>query len=130
MDTRKKAQNAHDTTYRRYELKKKEDKSVDASVLLRRGSKIITGRRRWEELRRNKEEKRKNVGAGSGVGGDRRDVQRVKKQRCVMCVAMGDGEQKVIDTRKTRGSQDPVVMTLTEIPNNRERDTVETIWSG
>ena len=33
-------------------LKKKEDQSVDASVLLRRGNKIITGSRRMEELRR------------------------------------------------------------------------------
>ena len=33
-------------------LKKKEDQSVDASVLLKRGNKIITGHRRMEELRR------------------------------------------------------------------------------
>ena len=31
-------------------LKKKEDQSVDASVLLRKGNKIITGGRGWEEL--------------------------------------------------------------------------------
>jgi hypothetical protein len=37
-------------------LKKKEDQSVDASVLLRRGNKILTltGDRRWEELRRKR----------------------------------------------------------------------------
>jgi len=42
-------------------LKKKEDQSVDASVLLRRGNKIITGGREREELGRKKgggEEKR------------------------------------------------------------------------
>ena len=33
-------------------LKKKEDQSVDVSVLLKRGNKIITGHRRMEELRR------------------------------------------------------------------------------
>jgi hypothetical protein len=45
-------------------LKKKEDKSVDTSVLLRRG-KIIMGYR-WREERRSREN-----GAGSGVTGDR-----------------------------------------------------------
>ena len=45
-------------------LKKKEDKSVDTSVLLRRG-KIIMGYR-WREERRSREN-----GAVSGVTGDR-----------------------------------------------------------
>ena len=35
-------------------LKKKEDQSVDASVLLRRGNKIIKGSRGWEELGRKR----------------------------------------------------------------------------
>ena len=33
-------------------LKKKEDQSVDASDLLRRGNKIVTGGRGWKELGR------------------------------------------------------------------------------
>ena len=44
-------------------LKKKEDQSVDASVLLRRGNKIIKGSRGWEGLgrkRRQGEEKGEN----------------------------------------------------------------------
>jgi hypothetical protein len=35
-------------------LKKKEDQSVDASVLLRRGNKVITGGRGWEGLGRKR----------------------------------------------------------------------------
>ena len=51
---------------------------VDVSVLLRRGNKIISGSRGKERGGRDKggEEKR---GAGSGVGGNGRDVQRVRK---------------------------------------------------
>jgi hypothetical protein len=37
--------------------------------------------------------------------------------------------QKVIDTRKERGSQDPTVMALAEIPNEEEGEPVETISS-
>ena len=51
---------------------KKEGESVDASVLLRRGDKIsreLEGRRDWEG----------KGGAGSGVGGDRGEVQRIRK---------------------------------------------------
>jgi len=42
-------------------IKKKENQSMDASVLLRRGNKMITGSRVWERLwrkRRGGEEKR------------------------------------------------------------------------
>ena len=55
-------------------LKRKEDQRVDASVLLRRGNKIIKGSRGSEELGR------KGVGRGaeSGMGGDG-DIQRVRK---------------------------------------------------
>jgi hypothetical protein len=35
-------------------LKRKEDQRVDASVLLRRGNKIIKGSRGWEEIGRKK----------------------------------------------------------------------------
>jgi hypothetical protein len=35
-------------------LKTKEDQSVDASFLLGRGNKILTGGRRWEGLRRKR----------------------------------------------------------------------------
>jgi hypothetical protein len=38
-------------------LKKKEDQSVNASVFLRRGNKILTGGRGWEELGRKRGEK-------------------------------------------------------------------------
>jgi hypothetical protein len=49
-------------------LKKKEDQSVNASVLLRRGNKIIIGGRGRESL-----------GTGLGVGEDEEEVQRVRK---------------------------------------------------
>jgi hypothetical protein len=35
--------NTQDTTHRPYKLKKKEDQSINASVLLRRVKKILTG---------------------------------------------------------------------------------------
>jgi hypothetical protein len=62
-------------------LKKKEDQNVDASVLLRRGNKILTVGREKEGLGR----KRGGGGGGggkrevgSGMGGDGDDTQRVR----------------------------------------------------
>ena len=42
----------------------------------------------------------------------------------------GDSNQKVPDARKARSSQDPVGVTLVEIPNKRKREPVENISSG
>jgi hypothetical protein len=39
-------------------------------------------------------------------------------------------QQKVPDAKKTRGFQDPIRMTLAEIPNKGEREPVETISRG
>jgi hypothetical protein len=50
---------------------------MDALVLLRRGNKILTGGRGWEGLGRKRREVGER-GAGSGMGGDRDDIQRVK----------------------------------------------------
>jgi hypothetical protein len=52
-------------------LKKKEDQRVYASVLLRRGNKLITGSRGRERLGGRKEAREKEE-AGSGVGEDRK----------------------------------------------------------
>ena len=52
---------------------------MDASVLHRRGNKIITGGRGREGPGRERIEYRENGGSGSGIGGDGREVQRVKK---------------------------------------------------
>jgi hypothetical protein len=49
-------------------LKKREDQSVDASVLLRKGNKIIMGGRGREDPEREREGKGKR-GTGSGVEG-------------------------------------------------------------
>ena len=51
-------------------LKKREDQSVDASVLLREGNKILTGGRGWEGLVRKRGGGVKKRGKGSGMGGD------------------------------------------------------------
>jgi hypothetical protein len=61
------------------EYKKKEDQTVDASILHRRGNKIITGGRGRERPGRERIECRENGGSGSGIGRDGRDVQRVEK---------------------------------------------------
>jgi len=75
---------------------KKEDQSVDASVLLGKGNKIITEGRRWEGPGRKKGGKGKRA-TGSGVGGDRRstDAQEIEQR----CAAIGDKELGVA-TRK------------------------------
>jgi hypothetical protein len=54
-------------------LKKKEDQSVNALALLRRGNKILI-RGTWEKEKRERGEGK----AGSGMGGDRDDIQRVR----------------------------------------------------
>jgi hypothetical protein len=51
-------------------LKKREDQSVDASVLLREGNKILTGGRGCEGLVRKRGGGVKKRGKGSGMGGD------------------------------------------------------------
>ena len=87
-------------------LKRKEDQRVDASVLLRRGNKIIKGSRGWEGLGRKR-----------GEGGEKRGRIRYGRRwrRCTegqeieqRCVAMGDGELGVA-TRKSQmpGKQEP-----------------------
>ena len=60
------------------EFKKKKEQNVDASILHRTGNKTITGGRGREGPGREREEGGKRE-AGSGVGRDRREVQRVKK---------------------------------------------------
>ena len=52
---------------------------MDASVLHRRGNKIITGDRRRKGPRRGERRRRKKKRTKSGIGRDRRGVQRVMK---------------------------------------------------
>ena len=59
-------------------LKKKENESVYASILLRRGNKIIT-EDRGRKVPGGREVREGKKGAGSGIGRDRRQVQRVRK---------------------------------------------------
>jgi hypothetical protein len=61
------------------------------------------------------------VWAKSGVGGDAGKVQRIRKLKW-RYVVVGDGElrettKKSSDSRKARGFQDPMGMTLAEMPN-------------
>jgi hypothetical protein len=62
-------------------------------------------------------------GTGSGVGGDKGDVQRVRKLTEV-CSNGGwkTGYQKVPDARKAKASQDPTGMTLAEMPHKGRRN--------
>jgi hypothetical protein len=86
-------------------IKKKEGQSVDTSVLLRRGTKIIIVGRKWKRLGR-KNGGRGERGAGSGVVGDRSDVQRVKTEECIKGEwGTGVSYQKLPGARKARGSQ-------------------------
>jgi hypothetical protein len=59
-------------------LKRKENQRVDASILLRRGNKIIKGSRGQEGLGRKRRGEGKR-GEESGMGGDGGDEQRVRK---------------------------------------------------
>jgi hypothetical protein len=60
-------------------LKKNKDQSVDASILLRRKNKIITGGRGREGPGREREGGRGREVARSSMGSDRREVQKVRK---------------------------------------------------
>jgi hypothetical protein len=62
VDIRKNTQNTMIQLTDHTKLKKKENQSVDASVLLRRWIKIIMGRRVWERLGRKR-------GGGEEKGG-------------------------------------------------------------
>ena len=55
-------------------LNKKEDQSVDTSILLRRGNKIITGGTGIKGSQRE----RGRIGEGSGMGRDRRKVEKAR----------------------------------------------------
>jgi hypothetical protein len=61
------AWNTHNTNHSPHEVQEEEDQRVDASVLLRRGNKII---KRSNTLGR----KRGKRGAESGMGGDGEDL--------------------------------------------------------
>lgn len=69
--------------------KEKEEQSVDASVLLRRGNKIITGGRERDGLGRERGGGRKKEGSGVGRTRGRSTVGQEIEQRCV---GVGDGE--------------------------------------
>ena len=80
-------------------------------------------------------------GDGGGTKGDRiwcgrrygRSTEGQKiEQRCVAVWAWetGGSHYKVPGGRKARGSQDPVGITLAEIPNQGDRESVETICRG
>ena len=58
------------------QLKKKVDQSVDASILHRKGNKIILGARRSEE--RGRERRGANKGIGTGIRRDRTEIQRIR----------------------------------------------------
>jgi hypothetical protein len=68
-------------------VKKKQDQSLDASVLLRRGNKLIMGCIGWAGIWRKRGGGEDKKGPGSGVGGDRgvgrcTEGQEIK-QRCI-----------------------------------------------
>ena len=60
-------------------VKKKKDQSLDASVLFRRGDKIIMGGREWTRLGEKRGGGEGKKSAGSSVDGHRGNVQRVRK---------------------------------------------------
>lgn len=59
-------------------LKKKEVYSVDASILRKRGNKIIIGGKGMDGPGSKRGQGRKKVRAGSGMKNKRREVQRVR----------------------------------------------------
>ena len=74
---------------------KKENQRVDASVLLRRGNKIIKGSRGWETLR-----KKSRRGKRGRTRYGRRQRRCTEGQEIEQrCVAMGDGELEVVTTK-------------------------------
>jgi hypothetical protein len=103
------------------ELKKKENQSMDASILHRCGSKIITRDRRSEGSGRERGGGGKNV-AGSSVGRERREIQRD--------VAVGDEELGVANRKsQTQGSkrlQGPNGDNFSQKIKQRRIDPVET----
>ena len=83
----------------------------------------------WEELKRPRGKR----GEESGMGGEEEDEERVRKLNN-MCSnrewGSGGSNQKVPDARKARASQDPMGITLSEIPHRGEKEPVQTISRG
>jgi hypothetical protein len=67
VDIRQRAQITHDTSHGTHEVQE-EDQIVDTSALLRRGNKIIKGRRGWKGLVRGREEGMWACGGKTGNG--------------------------------------------------------------
>jgi hypothetical protein len=107
-------------------LKKKEDLSVDASVLLRRGKKIIMGGRGREGPGRKRGEG--GIKAGRIRCGNKQGRSTEGQEIEQRCVAEEVGELQV-NARDPRGSQDASGMTLAKIPNKGEREPFENISS-
>jgi hypothetical protein len=115
-------------------LKRKEDQTVDVSVLLRRGNKIFKGSRDFKGLGR------KWRGGGGGrnqVWEEMEEMYRGSGNGTEACSNGGMGNcggfgsnQKVPDARKARASQDPTGLILAEIPHKEEGESVETISRG
>jgi len=78
VNIRQKSQNTQNTIH-----KKEEDQSVGASDLLKKGNKIFTGGRGEKGLERKRGGRRGagegEIGTGSDMGGDKNDIQRVRK---------------------------------------------------
>jgi hypothetical protein len=101
-------------------LKKKEDQSVDASILFRSGNKIIKWGRQWAGLGRKRGGERKKVGR---VNYGRREGTCTERQEIIQtCVAnsVGGSQHKVPEARNQWGSQDTVGMILAKMPNQGE----------
>ena len=100
---------------------KKEDQSVYASILLRRGKNIIRRDRSREGFARVREGEGNKEGS-IRIRQERRKVQRIRKMNRNMCSwGQGSAEWPLERSRckgsKARGSQDQMRMTLGEIPN-------------
>jgi hypothetical protein len=111
-------------------FKRKKDQSVDASVQLRRGNKIIRGSRGGEGLGR----KRRKGGEEELKNQVWEEMYRGSGNLTEVCSnggwETGGSNQKVPDARKARVSQDPTGTTIAEISHKVEGEPVETTSRG
>ena len=87
-----------------------------------------------QDLGGTEERERKNSDPGSDVGGDKGEIQRVRKLNREVCSngrwGTGGSNHKVPDARKANVFQKPTGMILAEILKKEERQSIETMARG
>ena len=115
-------------------LNKKEDTSEDAWILLKRRNKtVMEGKGEWGKGLSGWREDQENKGTGSGMGRDRKEFQKARKNKWKYEASRGQrwgNSLEVPFSWNEGGSQESMQVTLAEMPNSWDMNSAETTSSS